>query len=138
MRSLPLQRKTTCEKHDLVQSGKSSLTSWPYVKLIPQTNKPWPDVDIVATPCKDVDGVATPWPVMPSCIDVDGVGTPCTDDEVGRPYMEVTVSLVKHFGGGEPLVCKGAALVTARQVQRRTVTRKAGGPTEKIKPGGNT
>ena len=28
----------TCEKHDLVQSGKSSLTSWPDIKLIPQTN----------------------------------------------------------------------------------------------------
>ena len=39
MRSPPLGRKTTCEKHDLVQSGKSSLTSWPDVKLIPQTNK---------------------------------------------------------------------------------------------------
>ena len=39
MRSLPLRHKTTCEKHDLVQSGKSSLTSWPDVKLIPQTNK---------------------------------------------------------------------------------------------------
>ena len=38
MRSPPLRRKTTCEKHDLVQSGKSSLTSWPDVKLIPQTN----------------------------------------------------------------------------------------------------
>ena len=31
--------KTTCENHDLVQSGKSSLKSWPDVKLIPQTNK---------------------------------------------------------------------------------------------------
>ena len=39
MRSPPLRRKTTYEKHDLVQSGKSSLTSWPDVKLIPQTNK---------------------------------------------------------------------------------------------------
>ena len=39
MHSPPLRRKTTCEKHDLVQSGKSSLTSWPDVKLIPQTNK---------------------------------------------------------------------------------------------------
>ena len=39
MRSPPLWRETTCEKHDLVQSGKSSLTSWPDVKLIPQTNK---------------------------------------------------------------------------------------------------
>ena len=39
MRSPPLRRKTFCEKHDLVQSGKSSLTSWPDVKLIPQTNK---------------------------------------------------------------------------------------------------
>ena len=39
MRSPPLRRKTTCEKHDLVQSGKSSLMSWPDVKLIPQTNK---------------------------------------------------------------------------------------------------
>ena len=29
----------TSEKHDLVQSGKSSLKSWPDVKLIPQTNK---------------------------------------------------------------------------------------------------
>ena len=38
MRSLPLRRKTTCEKHDLVQSGKNSLKSWPDVKLIPQTN----------------------------------------------------------------------------------------------------
>ena len=37
--SPPLRRKTTCEKHDLVQSGKSSLKSWPDVKLIPQTNK---------------------------------------------------------------------------------------------------
>ena len=33
-----LQCKTTSEKHDLVQSGKSSLTNWPDVKLIPQTN----------------------------------------------------------------------------------------------------
>ena len=41
MRSLPLRRKTTCEKHDLVQSGKSSLKSWPDVKLIPQTNIAW-------------------------------------------------------------------------------------------------
>ena len=39
MRSPPLWRKTSCEKHDLVQSGKSSLKSWPDVKLIPQTNK---------------------------------------------------------------------------------------------------
>ena len=39
MRSPPLRRKTTCEKHDLVQSGKSSLKSWPGVKLIPQANK---------------------------------------------------------------------------------------------------
>ena len=39
MRSPPLRRKTTCEKHDLVQSGKSLLKSWPDVKLIPQTNK---------------------------------------------------------------------------------------------------
>ena len=39
MRSPSLRRKTTCEKHDLVQSGKSSLTSWPDIKLIPQTNK---------------------------------------------------------------------------------------------------
>ena len=38
MRSPPLRHKTTCEKHDLVQSGKSSLMSWPDVKLIPQTN----------------------------------------------------------------------------------------------------
>ena len=40
MQSPPLRRKTTCKKHDLVQSGKSSLKSWPDVKLIPQTNKP--------------------------------------------------------------------------------------------------
>ena len=26
------------KKHDLVQSGKSSLMSWPDIKLIPQTN----------------------------------------------------------------------------------------------------
>ena len=39
MRSPPLRRETTCEKHDLVQSGKNSLKSWPDVKLIPQTNK---------------------------------------------------------------------------------------------------
>ena len=39
MRSPPLRRKRTCEKHDLVQSGKSSMMSWPDVKLIPQTNK---------------------------------------------------------------------------------------------------
>ena len=39
MRSPPLRRETTCEKHDLVQSGKSSLMTWPDVKLIPQTNK---------------------------------------------------------------------------------------------------
>ena len=38
MRSLALRRKTTCEKHDLVQSGKSSLMSCPDIKLIPQTN----------------------------------------------------------------------------------------------------
>ena len=43
MRSPPLRRETTCEKHDLVQSGKSSLTSWPDVKLIPQTNKQTPE-----------------------------------------------------------------------------------------------
>ena len=30
------------EKHDLLQSGKSSLTSWPDVKLIAQTNKQLP------------------------------------------------------------------------------------------------
>ena len=35
----PLRRKPTCKKHDLVQSGKSSLMSWPDVKLIPQRNK---------------------------------------------------------------------------------------------------
>ena len=28
-----------CEKHDLVQSGKSSMMSWPDVKLIPQTKQ---------------------------------------------------------------------------------------------------
>ena len=39
MRSPPLRRKTTCKKHDLVQSGNSSLKSWLDVKLIPQTNK---------------------------------------------------------------------------------------------------
>ena len=39
MWSPPLRRETTCEKHDLVQSGKSSMMSWPDVKLIPQTNK---------------------------------------------------------------------------------------------------
>ena len=39
MRSLPLWREITCEKHDLVQSGKSSLKSWPDVKLIPQTKQ---------------------------------------------------------------------------------------------------
>ena len=43
MRSPPLRRETTCEKHDLVQSGKSSLKSWPDVKLIPQTNKQTPE-----------------------------------------------------------------------------------------------
>ena len=35
----PCGVKTTCKKHDLVQSGKSSLMSWPDVKVIPQTNK---------------------------------------------------------------------------------------------------
>ena len=40
MRSPPLWRKTTCKRHDLVQSGKSSMMSWPDVKLIPQTNNP--------------------------------------------------------------------------------------------------
>ena len=39
MQSLPLGLKTTCEKHDLVQSGKSSLMSWPDIEPIPQTNK---------------------------------------------------------------------------------------------------
>ena len=48
MRSLPLRRKTTCEKHDLVQSGKSSVMSWADVKLIPQTNKMGQLADLVS------------------------------------------------------------------------------------------
>ena len=36
----PCRVKQLAKEHDLVQSGKSSLTSWPDVKLILQTNKP--------------------------------------------------------------------------------------------------
>ena len=50
MRSPPLRRKTTCEKRDLVQSGTSSLTSWPDVKLIPQTNKQTLKGEVIVCP----------------------------------------------------------------------------------------
>ena len=33
-RALPLKYKTMCEKHDLMQSGKSSMTSWRKIDLL--------------------------------------------------------------------------------------------------------
>ena len=94
-RSPPLRRKTTCEKHDLLQSGKSSLVSWPDFKLIPQRNK---ETNIQvhesrdATTCQHFPGSAFSQ-VMRGLITVQGV----KGGAMKGPSMALCASSVRTY-----------------------------------------